>query len=963
MFIDITILLVEDEFLIAANEKAQLGKYGYKVIIASTGEQSVELAKSDQSIDLILMDINLGTGMDGTQAAEIILKNHDIPIVFLSTHTEPETVEKTQKITSYGYVVKSSSITVLDASIKMALKLFESRNKFQKIFNLTPALICVAGTDGYFKELNNEWQNTFGYTRDELGKIPFSDLIHPDDIEPTNREIEIQLRGGKTLRFVNRYRHKDGSYKYMEWRALPSEQGYLFASALDITDKLASERLLHDSETRYRRLFETAQDGILILDAETGRIVDANPFMVDMLGYTKAEFTEKAIWDIGFQGDIVLNKENFLKLQKTNYVRYDDLPLETALGKQIDVEFVSNVYHVDDRKVIQCNIRDISARKKSESALKESEGKFHAMFEQAAMGVALLDSKSGSFVRINKKYCDLIGYTMDEMQGKTFMDITYPPDIPMNSDKISQLVENEESSCSFEKRYVRKDGTMFWGNLTISPLWKNGERPEKYFHIAIIEDISERKRMEASLLENDTLLKVSQSISHIGSWQWEVDRGEVVWSDEMYRIFGVDKQCNSGRLGDIAQNAIHPEDLHIVLPENADNIANLPFEYRIILPDGSIRHIAAQSGETIFDESGKPQRMLGVAQDITERRLAEAELSRQHGLVATLMTNMQIGVYMVEVPSGKTLLANDTSFKLLGRGIVPEANSATLTKTYNLLKYDSNEPYPNEELPLVAAMSGESKHVDDVIVVNPDGTRRMLEVFGAPIYDKNGVIWASLVSFQDITERKYADEKIKALLAEKELILKEVHHRIKNNMSNLSSLLSLQAHMVTEPSAITALEDATARFKSMSLLYDRLYRSPDFTRLSVKDYLPALIDEIVSNFPNSKMMKVERFIQDFELDARRLQPLGIIINELITNIMKHAFKGRDKGLIIVTATNTNGKNAISVEDDGNGIPESVSFENSTGFGLQLIQGLTQQLKGTIRIERVKGTKIVLEFEA
>ncbi|MFZ4616907.1 MAG: response regulator, partial [Rectinemataceae bacterium] len=145
-----SLLLVEDEFLVATNEKTQLEKYGYVVLTASSGEEAIALTKCNPSIDLILMDINLGAGIDGTQAAEMILKDHDIPILFLSCHIEPEVVEKTEKISSYGYVVKNSSITVLDASIKMAFKLFESRNEFQKIFNLTPALICVAGSDGYF---------------------------------------------------------------------------------------------------------------------------------------------------------------------------------------------------------------------------------------------------------------------------------------------------------------------------------------------------------------------------------------------------------------------------------------------------------------------------------------------------------------------------------------------------------------------------------------------------------------------------------------------------------------------------------------------------------------------------------------------------------------------------------------------------------------------------------------------
>lgn len=148
----------------------------------------------------------------------------------------------------------------------------------------------------------------------------------------------------------------------------------------------------------------------------------------------------------------------------------------------------------------------------------------------------------------------------------------------------------------------------------------------------------------------------------------------------------------------------------------------------------------------------------------------------------------------------------------------------------------------------------------------------------------------------------------------------------------------------------------------MSLLYDKLYRSADYSELSIKEYLTSLIDDVLANFPNSLTIRILKNLQDFELDAKRMQPIGIIINELLTNIMKYAFKGRDAGMITVSATNVDGHIALSVEDDGIGMPESVSFENSTGFGLQLVHALTQQLQGTIRIERGTGTKVVIELE-
>jgi len=139
------------------------------------------------------------------------------------------------------------------------------------------------------------------------------------------------------------------------------------------------EEALRVSETRYRRLFEAAQDGILILDANTGQITDVNPFLTDLLGYSHADLVGKTLWEIGPVKNIEATRTAFAELQNQAYIRYEDLPLETCDGQRIDVEFVSNIYLVDDKSVIQCNIRDITARKQGEKIIQ-----LRLLFEFAA---------------------------------------------------------------------------------------------------------------------------------------------------------------------------------------------------------------------------------------------------------------------------------------------------------------------------------------------------------------------------------------------------------------------------------------------------------------------------------------------------------------------------------------------------------------------------------------------------
>jgi PAS domain S-box-containing protein len=245
-----------------------------------------------------------------------------------------------------------------------------------------------------------------------------------------------------------------------------------------------------------------------------------------------------------------------------------------------------------------------------------------------------------------------------------------------------------------------------------------------------------------------------------------------------------------------------------------------------------------------------------------------------------------------------------------------------------------------------------------------DGSWIWTEVITNSHRDQNGKLIGFYGITRDISERKKTEEEIKSLLGEKELILREVHHRIKNNMSTIFGLLTLQAESLNDESAVSALGDAGNRVQSMMVLYDKLYRSSDFQKLSIEEFLPSLVDEIVKNFPNSGNVKIECRVFDVVLESRKLQPFVLIINELLTNIMKYAFVGRNGGNIKVdVGMIMKPKAAVSlvIEDDGNGIPETVDIEKSTGFGLQLVWMLVQELKGTIQIERGAGTKFILEF--
>lgn len=214
---------------------------------------------------------------------------------------------------------------------------------------------------------------------------------------------------------------------------------------------------------------------------------------------------------------------------------------------------------------------------------------------------------------------------------------------------------------------------------------------------------------------------------------------------------------------------------------------------------------------------------------------------------------------------------------------------------------------------------------------------------------------------RDISERKEAEEKIKRQLAEKGILLKEIHHRIKNNITSIGGIVALNLQSIRNPEAVAVLQDVISRINSMRILYDKLLLNENYTDLSVKDYTESLTAAIVALFPETTNVTMEKRIDDFHLDPKQLFPLGAIINELLTNIMKYAFTNRESGSIKVFLTNLDRQVTLTIQDDGNGLPDGFSIDESKGFGLMLVKMLSQQLGGSFSIERHEGTRCKIEF--
>jgi len=372
-----------------------------------------------------------------------------------------------------------------------------------------------------------------GYSPDNFKHYnDFTALVHPDDFEDTMNAMRAHIEGRKE-KYETEYRILTKSEGYKWFYDTGSivkrdENGtplYITGLVIDISDRKESEERLRSSEIRYRRLFESAKDGILILDAETGMIIDVNPFLLQLLGFSEEQLLQKAVWEIGFFKDIAANHEKFLELQQKKYVRYENLPLETIDGRKIHIEFVSNVYVEDQIKVIQCNIRDICERvladaqkelvfnelgdsrqqllslvednKLAETEVRNSEKLLHTLFQTIPDLIWLQDTE-GVYLSCNEMFGRFFGAKEAEIKGKTDYDFVDKElaDFFRENDRIAMSAGMPTSNEEWVT-FADRGNQVYLDNIKTPMIDANGNLIGV---LGIGHDITKRKKTEEALI-------------------------------------------------------------------------------------------------------------------------------------------------------------------------------------------------------------------------------------------------------------------------------------------------------------------------------------------------------------------------------------------------------------------------------------------------------------------------------
>ena len=731
---------------------------------------------------------------------------------------------------------------------------------------------------------------------------------------------------------------------------------------------LESRESLAESESRFHRLADNAVDIIFrydILPAQKLSYISTS--VESIIGYSPAECyaSPNAFIEWIHPED----RQQMIDILRTLQPPKNPLTLRW-IGKDgtthwMETRMVAVLDPENNLVAVDGITRDITDRILADEKLVKEKERLAETINATNIGTYEWNIQTGENI-FNDRWAEMVGYTLEDISPttlETWINLVHPDDLIKSRELLEKHFKGELDYYSCEARLRHKNGNWIWildrGKVTD---WAENGKPLIMY--GTHQDITEHKLSEEKLLLQQKLLEETQEIAQLGSYIFDIESGETIWTKEMYRIFALPDNVPPPT-GDDYRKLIHPDDLEDENEMFLECIrigTKLDITHRIFTNDGELRYIRI-IGNPELNQDGKIIKIIGCIQDVTEIKLREQSLLQGSLLLEESQEAAHVGSYIINFETNKNYCTSEL-FRIFG-----------LPETLSSLPFEEFKSFihPEDIADFLEAFQKSNKTEDKLNliyrIIRKDGVVRYLHHIGVPQKNHNGIVVRLTSTFQDVTKSFSLENILQASLVEKDVLLREVHHRVKNNLAAILGLLDMERQNTKDPAADDLLTDLGNRIKAMSTVHEKLYRSENLASIDFQDYIKSFLSHLRSSFRTNSDLQTHVDITGIELSLDTAVPCGLIVNELVTNSMKYAFprgkpgiRGNKKCEIIIAMKKVDSIYTLVISDNGIGLPDNFDWRESKTLGLRLVRMLGEhQLGGKIELNGSKGTKCVLTF--
>lgn len=592
---------------------------------------------------------------------------------------------------------------------------------------------------------------------------------------------KIALEGGE----LNLERYSETLGLWLSIYVYSSKKGEFTAMFTDISKRKQAEEDANARNTEIEAILSCIADGVVVYDKE-GHITQSNAAADRILHIQKEDKKLTLNERVPKRYRVFTEDGRLLETNEMPAYRAS-VKAETTSNEllMIEIDGEPKWINMSAAPLIVSGIHkggiislsDVTIRKQTEENMRSSEQRMKGIFNDVAIGIIEVDHQN-RIISVNKRACRMLGYSDEELSGKSITEITWHEDRKLTDEKNARLNQGEYDIFDYEKRYIKKDGTLLWVHVTVSAV--RNLKGQHINSIGTFEDISERRKVEEehrkavdALKRNETILKQAGIMANLGAWETEFihpdnfSKNPLHWSDQVFRIFGF----NPGSVPittELFYDHVHPDDRKAVRDALARAILDkkpYTIEHRILRDDGIERKVV-EHAEVSYDMSGEPIRIIGAVQDITERKLEEERLHEAlkqaeegRNILTALMENIPVGLSIAETPDAKIRMISRYGMELLDitADKLDELPSPGHLLLYGAFHADGITPARADELPLTRAIrNGEVIKNEEWIVKRKNGDMVPILCNAAPVLDKRGEIVGGVLGWQDIAERRRA---------------------------------------------------------------------------------------------------------------------------------------------------------------------------------------------------------------